>query len=320
MDKFKQAKQRLQCARSILIVSHIRPDGDAVGSVLGLGLALQDAGKYVQMVLDDGVPKTFRHLTGSRQIQKRPNGEFDVIVVVDSSGLDRIGYALDGYPVPDLNIDHHVTNLNFAEINLVDSQAAATTEMLSKYLPQWGLSITKPIAEALLTGLITDTIGFQTPNVHSQTLRTAASLMEKGADISTLYRKVLVNRPFAAVNYWGFGLRKLQIEDRVVWASLTLDDRNAAHYPGSGDADLVNILASIDDADIALIFIEQPEGQVKISWRAKPGFDVSKVASQFGGGGHKPAAGVTIEGELDEIQTKVLEATHTLFNGRVTNS
>jgi len=110
------------------------------------------------------------------------------------------------------------------------------------------------------------------------------------------------------------------MEDRLLWATLTLEDRKSVNYPGRDDADLINLLASIKGVDIALIFIEQTNGSVKVSWRARSGFDVSKIAFRFGGGGHKPAAGADIEGDLEDIKYEVLEATRTLLNRSAINS
>lgn len=293
----------------ILLVSHIRPDGDAVGSVLGLGLALQTAGKDVQMVLADGVPATFKHLNGSENIQKRVKGEVDVSIVLDCSDLERVGDVLPKDTAPTLNIDHHITNLNFAQFNLVFPEVPSTAEILVGLIPQLDLSIGKEAGEALLTGMITDTLGFRTTNIHAATLRTAADLMELGCDLPYLYNKALHFRSFEAVRYWGAGLSTLEKEDRLLWACLTQKDRQAIGYPGRDDADLINILSSIEEVDIAIIFVEQANGSVKVSWRAQKGIDVSQIASNFGGGGHKPAAGAQIEGELELVKMEVLEAT-----------
>ena len=309
----KDAYDLIHQAQRILVTSHVRPDGDAVGSLLALGLALQDDGKDVQMILADGVPKTFRHLNGSEQVHRKPQGTFDAVIVVDCSDLGRVGPTLDNLHGPDLSIDHHITNLKFARINLVDTEATSTTEILASFLPALNLSISKVIAEALLTGLITDTLGFRTTNMRPQAMRVAADLMEWGIDLPALYHKALLSRSYLAARYWGTGLNNLKLENRLVWTSLTLENRHAVNYPGRDDADLINILSTIDDADIALIFVEQKNGTVKVSWRSRPGFDVSKVAFQFGGGGHKPAAGAELEGDLDDVQQKVLYATRAIL-------
>ncbi len=309
-------RQQFHNARRILIVSHIRPDGDAVGALLGLGLALSQAGKEVRMVLADGVPQNLRFLEGSDQIHRGAGGgasgvkNFDQVVVVDCSDLQRTGPVL-GERKPDLNIDHHITNLNYAATNLVMAEQVATSAILAEYLPKWGLGYNKAIATALLTGIVTDTIGFRTSNVTPEALRLSALLMELGADLPDLYARSLVSKTFEAARYWGMGLGKLQREDNLVWTTLTLADRQTAQYPGNDDADLVNMLSSID-SDVAVIFVEQKNDHVKISWRARLGYDVSQIALQFGGGGHAAAAGADIPGALPTVQEQVLEATRAM--------
>ncbi len=307
---------RLELAQvqRILVVAHVRPDGDAVGSLLGLGLALQAAGKQVQMVLSDGVPGAFAHLPGVRQVAYRPQGRVDYIIVVDCSDLERVGPALDAFNTPDLNIDHHITNLNFARTNLVDPQAVSTTQIIANLLPKLDLPLTPESAQALLTGLITDTLGFRTPNITPAALRLAAALMEAGANLPDLYFKAQIQKSFEAVRFWGSGLARLTRENGLVWTALTMGERQAAGYGGRDDADLVNILSAIDGFKVAVIFVEQPNGGVKISWRSQPGFDVSKIALSFGGGGHPNASGAEVEGELTEVQNLVLEATRKLFS------
>jgi phosphoesterase RecJ-like protein len=304
----QQIRQLFQTANSFLIVSHIRPDGDAVGSLLGLGLALQEAGKTVQMVLTDGVPGSFKHLPGANQITRKAQAEAEIAIVLDASDLLRTGGVLNER-VPDLNIDHHITNLNFARINFVNPEEVATSAILAENLPEWGLKVSEPVAKALLTGVVSDTIGFRTSNVRSRTLRLAADLMDKGADLSELYNRALIRRSYEAARFWGKGLERLEREKRLVWTTLTLSDRQKSSYPGNDDADLVNILSSIDDSDICIIFVEQKNNHVKVSWRAQVGWDVSQLALGFGGGGHPAAAGADIVGTLDEVQAKVLAAT-----------
>ncbi len=301
-------KARLHTAQKILIFSHIRPDGDAIGSLIGLGLALQENGKDVQMVLKDGVPSGFRHLRGSEQILSAPSGEVDLVIVVDVSDLSRIG---EGFNVtqPDIQVDHHITNLNFAKLNLVVPDAVATSAILAQAIPLWGLTVSVPVAEALVTGIITDSIGFRTSNMTPETLRITADLMEKGINLPELYERALAQRSFEAARYWGKGLNSLQRDGRLIWATLSRADRRAVGYNGNDDADLTNILSSVIQGDIAVLFIEQNDHYVKVSWRSRPGWDVSKIALQFGGGGHPAAAGADIYGTMDEVQKQVLDVT-----------
>jgi len=308
-------RDRFQAAGRILVASHVRPDGDAVGSLLGLGLALQEAGKSVSLVLSDGLPDNFRHLPGSEQVRMQAEGAYDLIVSVDVSDLKRLGTALDGYRVPDVVIDHHLTTADFGGLNLIDPAAVATASVLARCLPGWGLKITPAVAANLLTGIVTDTLGFRTSNVTPEALRQAADLLELGADLSSLYFRSLVRRTFPAAKYWGAGLGSLQRSDGLLWASLTLADRSASGYAGNDDADLINVLSAIDDADAALMFVEQGPDRVKVSWRGlKPDVDVAQIARQFNGGGHKAASGAELEGTLTEVQEKVLAATRNALN------
>jgi len=306
-------KAKIDAASRILIVSHLRPDGDAVGSLLGLGLFLQGMGKDVNMVLEDGVPTIFHHLEGSDQIYKEPIGIYDLMIVLDCSDISRVGDVLDEYGRPDVNIDHHPTNTFFAHLNIVDPKAVATAEMLVDLLAVFNTPLTQEIAASLLTGIIMDTLGFRTSNITPKALRMAAALQEAGADLPTLYRKALIQRSYEALQYWGAGLSKMERDGRLIWTTLSLEDRHKIGYPGRDDADLVNVLSSVEDMDICVIFIEQSDGTVKVSWRAKLGFDVSAVAIQFEGGGHKPAAGATIQGQLDSVKEDVLKATRKLL-------
>ncbi len=303
--------ERIHAASHFTLVSHVRPDGDAVGSLLGLGLSLQAAGKTVEMVLADGVPYSFRHLEGADQIVRTASFTSGLTAVLDCSDLARTGGVLETR-IPDLSLDHHATNQGFARHNLIWPQAAATCELLAACLPLWNLPMPPAVASALLSGLLSDTIGFRTPNVTPLTLRLAADLMEKGAPLSNLYHQALISRSLEAAHFWGAGLElgRLQQQGRVLWTVLTLSDRKRVGYPGNDDADLINLIASVEGADVALIFVEQKTGKIKVSWRAVPGIDISKVALQFGGGGHAAAAGAEISGSLEYVQQQVLEATH----------
>lgn len=305
----QQVGQELLNADRILVVSHIRPDGDAIGSLLGLGLVLQEKGKQVQMVLEDGIPTSLKHLEGSRLVKRKAKEAYDLICVVDCSDLQRTGHVIPPGRLPDINLDHHATNLNFARINVVMPEAVATVELVADLMEIMGWEFSKPVSSALLTGLITDTIGFRTSNITPKSLRLAASLMEAGADLSLLYQKALVNRSFEAAQLWGMGLSKLNNDGRIVWTSLTQMDRQQVKYPGRDDADLINILSAIEGFVVALIFVEQPNGNVKVSWRSQPTCDVSGIALEFGGGGHPRASGAEIAGSLAEVEQRVLAST-----------
>lgn len=309
-----EIRERLAKARNVVVASHVRPDGDAVGSLLGLGLALRDAGKSVQMVLADGVPSSFKHLEGSELILKKPQGEYDTFITVDCADLKRVGKAFEEFGPPDINIDHHITNEKFGRLNLIEADEVATAAILTNHLREWGYEITKPIAAALLTGIITDTLGFRTSNTNPSALRLCADLMETGVDMPDLYMRSLVKKSFPAAKYWGTGLASMEQKNGIVWGTLTLADRKRSGYGGNDDADLINMISAIDGNKVGMIFVEQSDNHVKISWRAlEPGIDVSQVAKYFNGGGHAAAAGADIPGAMNEIQPLVLEKTRDML-------
>ena len=292
-------KERLDTSENVVIASHIRPDGDAIGSLLGLGLALRDAGKSVQMVLVDGVSSSFRHLPGSELITKEPIGNHDTFITVDSADFKRVGKAFE----------------NFGKLNLIEAEEVATAAILARYLPQWGYKITKPIAAALLTGIVTDTLGFRTANTNPSALRLCAMLMETGVDMTDLYMRALVKKTFPAARYWGAGLSHLEQKNGIVWATLTLNDRKKSGYGGNDDADLINMISAIEGNKVGMIFVEQSDNRVKVSWRAlEAGIDVSQVAKYFSGGGHAAAAGADIPGALSEVQPLVLRTTQGMLS------
>ena len=307
-------RERISVSNRPLLIAHMRPDGDAIGSLIGLGLALQSAGKQPRLVLTDGLPSKFKFLEGSQDIQKQIETGYDLVITLDASDKRRLGNINPELAV-DINIDHHITNEHFGEINLVLPEQPATSSILATMMPEWGLAISKPIASALLAGIITDTIGFRTSNVTPQLLRLCADLMDCGADLPFLYNKVLIDQTFADSQLWGLALSRLKHEGRILWTSITLDDRKQAGHQGKDDADLTNLLSGIQDHDIAVLFNEQNDGKVKVSWRSNELVNVADIAVQFGGGGHPAAAGAEVAGSLSEVEEKILRSTKNHIKG-----
>lgn len=307
-------KNKIDNAKNIMVVSHVRPDGDAIGSSLGLGLALMKAGKSVEIVLNDGLPAAFRYLPGSEKVKKAPTVEADLFITVDCADFKRTGKQFENHRKPDINIDHHVTNERYGSINLIEPTSVATASVLTGHLREWGLAIDADVAASLVTGIVTDTLGFRTSNTTPIALRQTADLMETGIDLPHLYNRALISRTFSAARYWGAGLSSLKTLDGIVFATLRLADRDSAGYNGNDDADLINVISSIDDHVVGMIFVEQHDS-VKISWRAlQKDIDVSVIAKHFNGGGHKAAAGADIMGTMEEIQPAVLSKTREMLN------
>ncbi|HET7009734.1 MAG TPA: bifunctional oligoribonuclease/PAP phosphatase NrnA [Anaerolineales bacterium] len=302
--------QRLAELQSAVIVTHERPDGDAVGSMLALSLCLRRLGKTVIPVIPGGIPARYASLPGADLVASDLPATPEKVIAVDCADLERCAPPIlpDRRP-PFINIDHHPTNTRFGEVNLVEPAAAATAEVLYDLILDGGLPINGDIATNLLAGIVTDTIGFRTDNVTSGVLRKTAALVDHGGRLQEVYERLLTQHTLAAARYWGAGLQRLQGDGRIVWTRLTLADRKLAEYPADDDADLVNFLGTVDSPSVALLFVEQPGGRVKVSWRSRAGVDVSRLAQQFGGGGHEPAAGATLEGTVEEVEAAVLRAT-----------
>jgi phosphoesterase RecJ-like protein len=308
------AREQIARANRVLVVTHINPDGDAIGSLLGFGLALRNLGKDVVMTCADVVPELFRYLPAVEEITLKPSGEFDLVAVLDVAEARRMGPIAEALTrPPDLVVDHHVTNPGFGRVNFVDPHAASTAELLTELFEPLGLALTPAIAECLLTGLVTDTLGFRTSNTTVKTLGLAQTLMRAGADLQRIYDLSLFKRSYSAVRLWAEGLGRMQMKHRIVWARLPLEARTASGYQGFGDADLINVLTSVREADVAVIFVERTDGTVKISWRSVPGINVAQIATSFGGGGHAAAAGAEIPGTMDEVEKVVLEATRAVI-------
>lgn len=302
-----RARGMLAEAASVVVLGHLRPDGDSVGSMLGLTLALRERGQAAVAASSSGIPGRFEFLPGAGEVLRElPQGEH-LVVAVDTADAERLSVEAPGKV--DINIDHHPTNTGFAEMNLVVPDAAATTQILFNLSDELELPVSSSVAACYLTGLITDTNGFRTPSVTPAVLRVAAELVELGGDVSTLYQRALIEHSFVALRYWGAGLSTLQRQGELTWASLSLEDRRAVGYPGDDDADLVEMLTTIRESNVSVIFVELSNDRVKVSWRARQGVNVAEVASKFGGGGHHLAAGATVDGRLAEVIEQVVSAT-----------
>ena len=307
----KQASQLIRSAHHPLLICHISPDGDAVGSLTGLGLALRQIGLKPIMACPDPIPHRFNYVPAIETVVQDVNEPFDLVISLDSSDLKRLGHfpQMPAFgSVPLVNIDHHLTNLNFGDVNLVDPHASSAAEVVLRLLEYMAISLDAEMATCLLTGIVTDTRGFRTSNVTIPVMESALRLMKAGASLPYITQNGFNRRPTTVILLWRAALELLQIKDRVIWTSIPLAMRRAVGYVGNGDAGLVSFLVSADDADVAAVFVEGEDGRVEVGLRAVPGFDVAQVALQLGGGGHALAAGCTLPGPMEEAQVRVLAA------------
>jgi phosphoesterase RecJ-like protein len=306
-----EANAALERANSIILVTHVSPDGDAIGSLLGLMHALRERGKSVEVAVDGGVPDNLRFLPGYEAVMpKLTVGSWDLMISLDASDEERTGLvgayarAHSGLVV---NLDHHPTNTLFGDLHLVDPLAVAAAEIVLRWLEQDGHSPSQVSAAALLTGLVTDTLGFRTANVKPETLGQAQRLMEAGAPLAEIVAQTLVDKPFSSLLVWKSALPSLTLENGIVSAMVARENLREAGLRDTTDGGLISTLSAVSEAQIAVVFKELEDGRVEISIRSKPGCDISAVALALGGGGHKQAAGATVDGPLIEARARVLE-------------
>mgnify|MGYP001228593062 CR=1 FL=1 len=315
-SELRKAKKWLHGADHICILSHVSPDGDAVGSVLGLTWALRAGGKRVTPALADDVPSTFTFLPGCSEVANAVPEDVDLLIALDTADVERLGSLGQDLPQPiDINIDHHVSNSHFANINLVADDMAATSEYLVDLLEPFGLALDKQVANCLLTGLLTDSLGFRTNSTGISTLGTAQKLLRYGAQLHEIYDRTLHRRSFESMKLWAQALGTARCESGIAWTHVTLEGKAKIGYNASGDADVISQLTAIEDADVAVVLVERPDAEVKISWRAVSGVDVSEIAQFFGGGGHRAAAGASMYGvTLEQAEQDVLYRTRLALN------
>jgi phosphoesterase RecJ-like protein len=310
ITNWNEATEAVEQAASILLVTHVNPDGDAIGSLLGLGNALRELGKSVMTVVDGGVPDFLRFLPGARKARSTlRRGKWDLMISLDASDEERTGLAGAygrRHTAKVINLDHHPTNTWFGQIFLVAPEAVSSTEIVFQWLNQWGRPISRDVAIPLLTGLVTDTMGFRTSNVTAATLGMAQTLIGAGASLPEIMARALVSKPYYTLELWKHALPSARLEGKILSAMVTQENLKQAHAPDVTDGGLVSLLAGVDEAAISIVFKELDDGRVEISMRCKPGFDVSGVAFGLGGGGHMQAAGATIAGPLDAARARVM--------------
>jgi phosphoesterase RecJ-like protein len=302
----------VRTGRRFVLLAHLYPDGDVLGSQLALGLALRDGGRSVTFACRHAVAEPFDFLPGVGEVQqwKEGRGEHDVVVTLDTPDPARVGGLLDGLRQPGtrvLNIDHHGDNKRYGDVNWIDTSAAATGEMVYDLLAAAGLPLTPAIAVNLYTAVVTDTGSFRYSNTTVRTLRIAAHLVEAGAAPAEVATRLYETRHLAGLRLLGQVLQQVETSDDGAVAWLVLD-RSQTESPDLSEAeDFISYPRSIRTAKAAVLFRELA-GEVKVSLRAKGEVNVARVAARFGGGGHPNAAGAILPGDLAHAKAAVLGA------------
>lgn len=305
----------LDQAHNVLVITHIAPDGDAIGSLTGMGLILRQLGKNPTLACDDLVPEYLRFLecaTIVRQPQMMEpvrQGQFDLVIAVDCGDEDRMGKSLARLGAarpPILNIDHHITNTRFGQINLIDEAATSTAEILYDLCAAFGWTLTPAIARSLLTGIVTDTLGFRIVGVTPQTIQAASALMGAGADLAAITMQALNLKPFSTLRMYQKGLSNMQFQDGLLWTTVSYAEQLAAGYAQANSAGLVSMLGNTTEAAFGVVLMEMADGRVNVGFRCRPPWNVAELATSLGGGGHALAAGCTIPGPLAEAEKLIV--------------
>ena len=309
----------LQNADDILLVCHVNPDGDTLGSLLGLAYGLDAMGKKTTLVSADGVPVTLQFLPGISRLQtETPRRDFPLAVVLDAGDLSRTGSAkgavLSARTV--IDIDHHVTAGAFGDIRILDAHAAATAEIVYDVLLSLDIPLTKTIAECLLCGLLTDTGSFRFMNVTPRTMALAGAMIALGASPNTIAECVFENKSWGGQKLLGRALDNMKKSDdgRIVWTHVSQND--FAEF-GATDEDtegVVSAIRTVRGADAAAFLRETPEGTFRVSLRARDPLDVSVVAAKFGGGGHRLASGCSLPGPIARAEAELIDAVQAQIN------
>ncbi|MBX3299371.1 MAG: bifunctional oligoribonuclease/PAP phosphatase NrnA [Acidobacteria bacterium] len=306
-----QVVELIESKNDFAITTHIKPDGDGVGSSLGLCWLLRSLGKNAEVLVNGDVPPAYRTLPGADEIKdvKSVNGKYDAIFVIECSDVDRPGIeGLDrAFTV---NIDHHATSEHFGKVNWIDSTASAVGEMIYNLCKAIGGRITKEIAECVYMALVTDTGSFHFPNTSERTLKVASELVKAGARPAKISEAVYNNYPWSRIELMRqvLGTVKRHAGGRIASMRQTLAMREAAGAIDGDNNGFVNIPLAASEVVASVYMRETGEGTYRVSLRSKGDINVAKVAEQFGGGGHKNAAGLGIEGDWDDCERRIVDA------------
>ncbi|UWZ84758.1 DHH family phosphoesterase [Occallatibacter riparius] len=299
----------LRQGERFLVCSHSRPDGDAVGSMLAMGVLIQKLGKRVDLVAADRVPNIYRGVPGADAIHfaMRVHGPYDAVIVLECDSTERTGLrGLEEFQL--VNIDHHSTGRNYAHVNWIDRDAASVGELVHRLIKASGVAVTPEMATCLYITVLTDTGGFCYGNTSASTFALAGELVQAGADPIRIAQEVYFSTATSKLLLLGAALSNLKREGRLAWLSVSHQDMVRTCAAEEDCEGIVNYAVSIAGVEAAIFLRELPEGRIRASLRSKGGVDVASIAQGLGGGGHENAAGVTLDGPLPRALDEILAA------------
>lgn len=320
MNNLEDIARQLMQYDEFVLLGHAIPDGDCIGSMLGLQLALHSLGKRAEMILADSVPPIYHYLPNWESI--KPPAALErrraAAVYLDCSDQCRVDSevrdALQQAAVT-INIDHHQGNSLFGDYNYVNPQAAATAEIIFELLGIMPVQITADVADCLLAGIIMDTGSFLNSNTTSTTMRIAARLLELGASVEKARNHLFESKPLQEVLVLKQALQHLSLspDGRVAWMCLSYEEAQRAGVLDYHPEGIINYTRMIAGVEVGMLFREVGPGEIKVGFRSRGSIDVASLAREFGGGGHRLAAGASFDGSLDAVQARVLARVKEVF-------
>lgn len=291
-----------------LVCSHSRPDGDAVGSVLAMGMLLEQMGKRADLVTAERIPVVYRGLPGADRMRAamRVHGPYDAVILLECDGVERTRLqGLEKFFL--INIDHHASGIEFAHINWIDHEAACVGEMVFRLYKALGATVTPDAANCIYTTVLTDTGGFIYGGTRASTFELARELALAGADPIRIAQQVYFSAPMSKLLLLGAALQNLHREGRLAWLWVTHQDMVRSCALEEDCEGIANYALSIAEVEAAAFLRELPENRIQVSLRTKGKINVAAIAERLGGGGHENAAGCTLAGPLARARDQILE-------------
>jgi phosphoesterase RecJ-like protein len=297
----------LRQGERFVVCSHSRPDGDAVGSMLAMGMLLEQMGKHADLVSADQIPEIHRGLPGVEEIriQQRVQGSYDAVILLECDCLERTSLrGLEQYFL--VNIDHHATGRIYANVNWIDRDAASTGALIFQLVKAAGAMVTPEMATCLYTTVLTDTGGFCYGATQASTFGLAQELAMAGADPLSIARNVYFSMPVSRMLLLGVALGTLKQEGPLAWLWVTREDIARTGAAEENCEGIVNFALCVAGVEVAVFLYELPEDQIQLSLRSKGKANVALIATQLGGGGHRNSAGCILEGPLERALEEIL--------------
>ncbi|HYJ88420.1 MAG TPA: bifunctional oligoribonuclease/PAP phosphatase NrnA [Pyrinomonadaceae bacterium] len=304
-----QVVELIETKRKFAITSHIRPDGDSLGSSLGLCWLLRALDKDVEVIMRDPVPHAYQQLPGAKEVRVTPSVDdnYQAVFVIECSDITRPG-LIDLEKQVVVNIDHHSTTALFGKINWIDSTASAVGEMIYNLCKATGVRVTREIAECVYTALITDTGSFHYSNTTERTFKVASELMKSGLKPAKTAEAVFASYPWSRIQLMGAVLSTARRDStgRVAFLRHSLEMQHSAEASDEDADGFVNYPLTVEEVEAVAMLKECEPGVYRTSLRSKGDVNVAKVAEKFGGGGHRNAAGCTLRGTWEEAEEKII--------------